>query len=249
MIYTSIWAHRGASAYAPENTLPAFLLAHRLGADGIELDVHMTKDGQVVVCHDHTVDRTSNGTGNIIDMTLAELKELDFGYPDAHGGRFKGTKISTLGEVFEAMKPTGMIVNVELKGSAAQPAAVPVVHDVTLKSGMAERVIYSSFAHSALPILMELDPTAVVAPLHGEMENPSEEALKYRATALHPSHPEALKEGFIQHAHDLGLRVHPWTIDWPPLMQQLIELKSDALITNYPDIAKELRDAYLIKFI
>ncbi|HWQ57629.1 MAG TPA: glycerophosphodiester phosphodiesterase family protein, partial [Clostridia bacterium] len=75
---TKVWAHRGASAYAPENTIPAFKLAIEMGADGVELDVHMSADKKLMVCHDETVDRTSNGSGRIVDMTCQELKQLDF---------------------------------------------------------------------------------------------------------------------------------------------------------------------------
>jgi len=104
-----IWAHRGASGYAPENTLLAFKKAIELGANGIELDVQMTKDGELVVCHDETIDRTSNGSGWIKDMTLAELKSLDFscGQKD-----FAGVTIPTMREVFELLAPTGFIINI-----------------------------------------------------------------------------------------------------------------------------------------
>ncbi|PKM62807.1 MAG: glycerophosphodiester phosphodiesterase [Firmicutes bacterium HGW-Firmicutes-21] len=249
MIYTAIWAHRGASAYAPENTLPAFLLAERLGSDGIELDVQITKDKQVVVCHDHNIDRTSNGTGNICDMTLEELKQYDFGYPTAFGHRFAGTKISTLGELYEAVKASDMIVNVELKYTAAQPDTVALTLAVTEQHGMKDRVIYSSFAHYGLEAVMKLDSTAVVAPLYGDMENACEAALAYGALALHPAHSAAVKPGYINEAHLKGLRVHPYTIDNPAIMQELLNLGADALITNYPDIAKGLRDKHLKKFI
>ncbi|OGO88958.1 MAG: hypothetical protein A2Y15_09100 [Clostridiales bacterium GWF2_36_10] len=248
-MYTAIWAHRGASIYAPENTLPAFILASRLGADGIELDIHITKDKQVVVCHDHTIDRTSNGTGVITEMTLEELKQFDFGYPTAFGGRFTGTKISTLGEVYDAVKATDMIVNVELKYTAAQPEGVALTLAVTEQHGMKDRVIYSSFAHYGLAEAMRLDSTCIVAPLYGTMDNPCEAALAYGASALHPGYGDTLKPGYIDEAHSKGLRVHPYTIDNPGVMSQLLNLGADALITNYPDIAKNLRDKHLKKFI
>lgn len=107
-----VWAHRGASAYCPENTLPAFAKAIELGADGIELDVQMTKDGELVVCHDEKIDRTSDGKGWIKDFTLAELREFDFSYGDE---TFKGAKIPTLREVFELFADTDMTINIELK--------------------------------------------------------------------------------------------------------------------------------------
>ena len=109
---TKVWAHRGASAYAPENTLEAFLLAAEQGADGVELDVQLTKDGEMVVVHDEEIDRVSDGSGFVKDYTLAELKILNFNktHPE-----YQDVKIPTLREVYEALKPTGMTINVELK--------------------------------------------------------------------------------------------------------------------------------------
>ena len=109
---TKVWAHRGASAYAPENTLEAFLLAAEQGADGVELDVQLTKDGEMVVVHDEEIDRVSDGSGFVKDYTLAELKNLNFNktHPE-----YQNVKIPTLREVYEALKPTGMTINVELK--------------------------------------------------------------------------------------------------------------------------------------
>ena len=109
---TKIFAHRGASAYAPENTLAAFDLTQRLGADGIELDVQLTKDGEVVVIHDETIDRTGTGKGNVRDHTLAELKKLSF---HNRMEQYRGEQIPTLREVLDLVKNGDMEVNIELK--------------------------------------------------------------------------------------------------------------------------------------
>lgn len=111
-MHTKILAHRGASAYAPENTLPAFQLACEMGADGFELDVHLTKDQQVVVIHDETIDRTSNGTGNVEEMTYEKLLDLDF---SNNKEGYKEVKIPLLEEVFELASKNNMFVNVEIK--------------------------------------------------------------------------------------------------------------------------------------
>ena len=107
-----IWAHRGASAYAPENTLEAFELAIRQGAHGIELDVHLSADGELIVAHDEAVDRVSDGTGMIGRMTLPQLKALDFSrlHP-----QYSPARVPTLGEVFESIRPTALSINVEVK--------------------------------------------------------------------------------------------------------------------------------------
>ena len=109
-----IFAHRGASSYAPETTLPAFALAASQGADGIELDVHLTRDGQLVVIHDETLERTTNGSGWVKDHTLAQLQQLR---ADNHMPGFADASIPTLEQVLELVKPTGMLVNIELKTS------------------------------------------------------------------------------------------------------------------------------------
>ena len=107
-----IWAHRGASGHAPENTLEAFQKAIDMKADGVELDIQLTKDGEIVVCHDETIDRTSNGIGSVKDYTLAELKKFNFNktHPE-----YAHASIPTMKEVFELIKPSPLTINIELK--------------------------------------------------------------------------------------------------------------------------------------
>ena len=109
---TMVWAHRGASGYAPENTLPAFEMALEQGADGIELDVHLSRDDAVVVIHDETLERTTDGTGWVADRSLDDLKAMDASF-----GRegFAGTRIPTLDEVLALVADAGVAVNIELK--------------------------------------------------------------------------------------------------------------------------------------
>ena len=110
----TICAHRGASAYAPENTLEAFELAVQQGAHGVELDVHLTRDKEILVAHDERIDRVSDGIGAICDMTLAEIKRHVF---NREHPEYEGARAPTLREVYELLKPTGLYVNVELKNS------------------------------------------------------------------------------------------------------------------------------------
>lgn len=142
---TQIWAHRGASAYAPENTLEAFRLAAEMGADGVELDVQLSRDGELVVAHDETIDRVSNGTGYIKDYTLAQLKELSFNrlFP-----AFKEARIPTLLEVYELLKPAGLTVNVELKtGIILYPEIEEKVLALTASMGMEDRQVVEARAY------------------------------------------------------------------------------------------------------
>lgn len=244
MNYTRIWAHRGASAYAPENTMPAFELADKMNSDGIEIDVHSTVDGTIVVCHDHLVDRTSNGQGAFAKMTFEEVRELDFGHPTVFGDKFKGTKISTLAEVYDFIKSTNMSINVEIKGNGNE--YVKRVYDVANYVGLDnERIIFSSFYHPNLTHLLEIDSKVYTAPLYDRMEGDNFEYAKGLGSyALHPSYPQIFESVYIQKAHENGFMINPWTVDSPEAMSKLLALGADALITNKPDIAIQMRRIY-----
>ena len=152
---TQVWAHRGASAYAPENTLEAFKLAAGHGADGVELDVQLSRDNELVVAHDETIDRVSNGSGYIKDHTLRELKKLRFNrlFPE-----YRDAAIPTLREVYELLKPTGLVINVELKtGIVPYEGIEERALCLASEMGMGNRVIYSSFHHPSLVKLKMLD--------------------------------------------------------------------------------------------
>ena len=221
---TDVWAHRGASAYAPENTLEAFRLAAEQGADGIELDVHLSADGELVVIHDETVDRTSDGSGAVSAMSLESLRGLDFSN-DKDG--YAEVRIPTLAEVFELVRPTRMVVNVELKTNLNfQPGIEPKLAELVAASGMGERVLISSFNHLTLKTLQQIAPQLPVALLFDEiMYLPWEYARDFGAVEL---------------AHAAGVRINPWTIDDPEHLRWALGLGVDAVITNTPDVALRL---------
>ena len=161
---TKVWAHRGASAYAPENTIPAFQMAMEMGADGLELDVHESSDGKLMVIHDERIDRTSNGTGRVVDMTCQQLKKLDFsnGMPG-----YKDVRIPTLREVYGLIKDSRMTVNVEIKCDVViYPGIWDKVISLEREMGMQGRIIYSSFNHYVLQKVRELDPDAEIGLLY-----------------------------------------------------------------------------------
>ena len=144
-----ILGHRGARGHAPENTMASFQAALDMGADGIELDVQMTKDGKVVVCHDHSLERTSNGSGWLVEHTREELRALDFG--SWFSPQFAGEKIPTLREVLQWAAPTRLIVNVEIKhGPVIYEGIEEKVSALIRECRMVERVIVSSFYHPSL---------------------------------------------------------------------------------------------------
>ena len=248
MLYTAVWAHRGASAYAPENTMSAFLLAQKLGADGVELDVHLTCDGKVVVCHDADIKRTSNGSGLIEDMTYSELAEWDFGYSDVFGNRFGGERIPLLEEVYRALLPYDMVINVELKRS--HPELVKAVLKVEEECGAAGAVIYSSFVYEYIKEIKAINPAAPIAPLYKYDSEFVELGKELNATAVHPSYHDVLSStDYVRRAHQANLRVHPYTPNDHETLFTLTEMGVDAVITNYPDRAVEIRNNKLRRFI
>lgn len=238
---TLILAHRGASGYAPENTMEAFELAGKMGSDGIELDVHFTADGEVVVLHDEKIDRTSNGQGLVTDYTLSELKAMDFGY-HFYSEQRKGVKIPTLDEVYELVAPLGMIVNVEIKST--NPDIVKVCDIIAERHGMRDNIIYSSFNHFQIQKVKEVIRNAFIAPLYSfNMLNPWNYCLDIGARATHPKQTQIrLLPDYVKNCHDRGIRVHTWTVNAEEDIAFLLESGVDALITNYPDVAIRLRD-------
>ncbi len=236
---TQVWAHRGASAYAPENTLPAFRKAIELGAQGIELDVHESADGALVVIHDETVDRTSNGHGRVVDQTLAALKALDF---SAGKPGFSDVRIPTLPEVYELVKPRGLSINVEIKCDVVIYWGIwEKLIALEREMGMQGRILYSSFNHYVLPKVRELDPNAKIGLLYSEaMVDPWVYANYLHADALHPHYLATLYgPGMIEGCKNNGVAINTWTVDDPAAVFKLAEAGVEAVITNKPDVALE----------
>ena len=236
----SICGHRGASGYAPENTLEAFQLAVDLGADAVELDVQLTRDGQLLVAHDEAIDRVSNGTGLIAAQTLAALKKVDFNrvHPE-----YEGAKAPTLNEVFELLKPTRIVINVELKNSVnPYPGMEERCLALAARMGMEDRIIYSSFNHYSLLRVKEIDNRAVCGLLFSDvLVRPWNYAREVGVEALHPHYGQTIFfEDFCRSAHEAGLAVNVWTVNFEKDMKRVIELGCDMMITNYPDRARAL---------
>ena len=238
---TAVWAHRGASAYAPENTLEAFDLALKMGADGIELDVHMTKDNKLVVIHDETVNRTSNGNGFIKDMTCKELKQLDF----SNGiEQYKNVRIPTLAEVFGFVRGTNLYMNIELKCDKIVYYGIwDEIVRLAAQMGVSDRIIYSSFNHYVLMELRKVNPDAKIGLLYGcALYDPWEYAKYLGANAIHPHYAVVLQApGLIEGCKASGVAIHPWTVDSIDTMRKLMSMGVDAIITDKPDEAVKIR--------
>ncbi len=232
-----VWAHRGASAYAPENTLPAFEKAIALGADGVELDVHLSRDGEVMVCHDDTVDRCTNGTGKVRSMSCAELKALDCSYTFPE---YRGVQMPTLREVYQLIAPTRLTVNVELKLRTLRDFGLErKCVDLAGEFGMTERVIYSSFHYSPLWRLWFLNRTIPTALLYEYWKPPLNLPFWHLGrAAVHPELCPRLTRKAVERFHRAGQQVNVWTVNEPEEVRRAAELGLDAIITNKPDLVR-----------
>jgi glycerophosphoryl diester phosphodiesterase len=235
------FAHRGASHEAPANTLAAFQLAVELGAEGTELDVHLSKDGEVVVIHDFTVEATTDGFGSVRDLTLAELKELDAG--SWFGPTFAGQRIPTLHEVIDACG-RHLLLNIEIKTKVLRDDSLArAVADIIRDRQIRDRVLVSSFNPMVIWQVRQLNPGVPIGLLYA----PDQPFYLRRPWLRHLVRPEALNPHhsivdaeYVRWAKDHQYRISVWTVDEPEEMQQLIELGVDIIITNRPGVLNQL---------
>jgi len=229
-----IFGHRGARGLAPENTMTAFQIALQLGVDGIELDVHMTKDGKIVVCHDHYLERTSNGKGWIPEHTRDELQDLDFG--SWFGPEFAGEKIPSLREVLQWAAATKLIVNVEIKnGPIIYEGIEEKVAALIRECRMTERVIVSSFYHPSLLRMKQLDPMIKTGLLYAS--RPLDPWLQLRVTDTDNIHPQwhYLDSGWALGTRPHAAKIHAWTINEMREWEHISHLGVDGIMTDFPD--------------
>jgi glycerophosphoryl diester phosphodiesterase len=242
------FAHRGASLRAPENTLEAFRLASRSGAGGLELDVHMTSDGRVVVIHDDSVDHTTEGTGLVRRMTLHEVQSLDAGYrftPD--GGttypyRGRDVRVPELGEVLREFPDHKVNIDIKEEQPGVEAALLETIKDA------GDRVLVVSEMQAIVERVRELSGNSIstgasrreirdfyrlsrlrleflVRPPYDALQVPVEYGGREVVTPL-----------FVKAAHDRGVRVDVWTIDDPEEMRRLLDLSADVIMTNRPEV-------------
>lgn len=229
-----VFAHRGARGYAPENTMTAFQKGLDLGADGVELDVQLTKDGEVVICHDHTIDRTSNSSGLISSYTLDELKKLDFGSwykPD-----FAEEKIPTLEEFLTWFASTGKMVNIEIKnGPIVYKGIEAKIVAMVRKHGITDRTIISSFYHPSLVAVKALHSDIMTGALFAHRPvNPVKLARELCADYLHP-HWHYIDRDWVSQAHANGLGVNVYTVNTIDEYAMSRDSGVDIIISDYPD--------------
>lgn len=247
-------AHQGGEEVWPSNTMYAYEHAVALGVDMLEMDLHATADGKLVLMHDETVDRTTDGTGKIEEMTLAEFKALDGGYDwtnddgQTHPFRGQGITPASLDEVFSAFPD--MPMNIEIKLVESQPVAELFCQAIR-DYGMQDKVLVASFHQDAMDQFRSLCPEVTTSLAQNEVIDffVRHKLLlggTYSPPAAAVQVPEersglrVLTTGFVDDAHQRGMDVHAWTINEPDDMQRMIDLGVDGIITDRPDLLVEL---------
>lgn len=227
---TLVFGHRGAMARAPMNTLASFHLAYEQGAAGIELDVRFSKDEQLIVLHDFTVDATTDASGAAADFTLAELKGMDAG--SWFSPTFAAERIPTLDEVFAAVGGN-LLINVEIKSDCSDSAALnEAVADCVRRRGMTERAIVSSFDAQLLQRFRAICPDVMIGYLYAA-ESAATQLDSLAHEARHPWR-ELIDADYMSWARERGYFVNAWTVNDPQRACTLSRLGVNALISDNP---------------
>lgn len=236
-----IFAHRGFSGIAPENTMAAFEKAIAIKADGIETDVHLSKDGKVVICHDETLNRTTNGSGPIQDYTFEQLQAFDAGSKFAP--EFSRERIPALEDLLKLVRQTDLALNIELKTDKIHYPEIEAKVLALLKDyDLVERAMISSFNFRSIAKVKELLPEIPTAAL---MKDPNtisdfwEKMLELKVAAVHPEH-KYLEPDFMDAAQKKGILVNTWTPNQPEELKRLLKFQPNGVITNFPDIARQI---------
>ncbi|RPJ52982.1 MAG: glycerophosphodiester phosphodiesterase [Acidobacteria bacterium] len=252
--FPAVHGHRGASAVAPENTLAAFRRAIEMGADALEMDLQLTKDGAVVVVHDATLERTTDRSGRIADLTLAEVQQADAGIKK--GPAYRGERIPTLDQVIELVQAIGggrVRLNLELKyhvQGTPPPDLERAALAVLRRAGFTAQVFLQSFQHAVLPRLTALEPGIPTGVLVGRRDAPRDAVAlvrQFQATYLAPEF-RLVTGPLVSALHAAGIPVVAWTVNEPAEMQRLLadgvgRLAGDGIISDHPDRLVALRGA------
>jgi glycerophosphoryl diester phosphodiesterase len=218
-----IIGHRGAAGLAPENTIPSFEKAIALGVRRVECDVHVTADGHLIVIHDETVDRTTNGTGRVSELTLSTLRKLDAG---------NGAQIPTLGEVLQCAADGGVGIHIELKAKGAEEHILEVIAPYRTKLD----IVIMSFDTDTLRLVRHQDLAVRLEHLFSEMGSDAfERALSIGASGVNVYY-QSLNNDLVEEAHSLGLRVTAWTVNRIEDLRSLAAMGVDFVTTDRPDL-------------
>ena len=233
------FAHRGASKYYPENTILSIKEGIKAGAEGIEIDVHKTKDNKLVVIHDEDIERTFKGKGLVKDYTLTKLKE--FKCRNKVFQENLDCRIPTLEEVLEIIKVAGIMLNIELKTDEIHYEGIEKdVIDLVNKYDLKDKVILSSFNHESIKMVRQIDSEIKTGLLY---EKPIKDIINYAnklgAYAIHPD-ISLVTEELLREASENNIKVNIYTVNSPIIMRKLIKAGANGLFTDYPDLLNEI---------
>jgi len=256
---TLVMAHQGGDGVWPGDTMYAFAHAVEIGADVLEMDAHITKDGNIVLMHDEAVDRTTDGSGLIEDLTLAEIKKLDAAYDwsiddgQTFPFRGQGVDVPTLDELFEGFPQIRYVIEIKL---TTNPIDKPLC-DLIRSHGMQDKVIVASFHDEAMTNFRTTCPEVATSASRGEVTRIvllgkvflSGLVTPHYQTIQPPFDPEdslnipIMTKRFIRESHAKNIHVEPWTVNDPELMRQYIEWGVDGIITDRPDLMIEILES------
>lgn len=235
-----IIAHRGASNLAPQNTLAAFKKAVEINADGVETDVHLTKDGEVVLCHNYEIDETSNGTGKICDMTLEQLKSFDFG--SKFSREYADEKIPTLNEFLDCCRELKKII-IEIKTPENGYDLVDKTVKTVKDAGLLDKTVFSSFSNDVLSRCKTIDQSAKTAMLFDVrtsfamdiIDDPYSFCKQNNVDELHPI-IFFISEEFVKKCSENSIGTYFWTINDAGSKGDLLKLGITGIITDVPEL-------------
>ncbi len=241
-------SHRGANLEAPQNTIPAFEKALEIGVDGFETDIHLSSDGVPVICHNYTIDDTSDGNGEVRSMTLEKLRSHDFG--SWFHEKFKGTKLPTVDEFLNLCETADIeIMNIEIKPPLDGDMTIVAKTIEAVKAhGLFEKLLISSFSADVLVECKRVDPKCKTGYLYAPNKlyyytkmlfHYVEFAKRIKADYLHP-HYFAVSKRYVEKLHANGIGVNVWTVDKPDVTRKMLECGVDGIITNAPIMVNDL---------
>ncbi len=237
---SKIFAHRGYSGKYPENTMIAFKKALECGVDGIELDVQLTKDGEVVIIHDETIDRTTTGKGFVVDYTYEELEKFDASF------KFKDlgfNKIPTLREYFQLVKDYDIVTNVELKTGINEYLGIEEkVWELIKEYNLEKKVIISSFNHFSVMRMKKIAPQLKYGFLSEDwIIDAGKYTHSHGVQCYHPRFNNLVPD-VIKELKKYNLEINTWTVNLEEDMRYLYSNNIDVIITNYPELAQEIKN-------
>lgn len=232
--HVNVIAHRGASHARPENTLPAFQHAIDLGSDLLEFDVRLTADGHAIIMHDVTVDRTTDGTGEVRKLTLSEIRELDAGIK--HDPAYTGVRVPTFDELLEIARPSGVGLDVQIYATEDSLVDLTKAVVASLKQFDYDERAFIASDEEVVLLARELDPQRPICNLTGQRDAQSLYRNRDTGSSIVQAFAHYVTPEFVAEAHEIGIVVNVFYADDVAEMQRLLDCGVDGILTNEPEL-------------